>query len=237
MTAQPAGLTRSISLLVVDDHRIFAEVLAMRLERELGVTGVGLAYGLDEARVLARQEAPDVVFLDYHVDGRIGTELIADLQALPNKPQVVMLSASEVTQEIIDSLQCGASAWVVKGAQVEMLMHATEEVLAGRIYLHPTTVRPVVERLLGEARGQREKTFVDDLSPRQLEVLRCLVAGLDRAEIAQRLYISPNTVRTHAQHLLRVADAHSTLALVARAREAGVRGIDEPAEPGRGSSR
>jgi DNA-binding NarL/FixJ family response regulator len=226
-TARPQDAARPISLLIVDDHRVFAEVLAMRLEQEPRVADVELAHGLDEARTLARKGTHDVVVLDYHLEGHVGTELIAGLRELPKAPQVVMLSASEKTEEIIASLDSGASAWVVKGAPVGLLMQATEEVLAGRMYLHPSTVRGVVEHLLADLRGQRETTFVDDLSERQLEVLRCMVAGLDRAEIAQRLYISPNTVRTHAQHLLRVADVHSTLALVARARELGVRGIDD----------
>ncbi|MGZ4536411.1 MAG: response regulator transcription factor, partial [Nocardioidaceae bacterium] len=67
-----------------------------------------------------------------------------------------------------------------------------------------------------------EPSFVDDLSPRELEVLQLLVAGLSRAEVAERLVVSPNTVRTHVQNLLKAADVHSTLALVAVAREAGV---------------
>jgi DNA-binding NarL/FixJ family response regulator len=226
-TARSQDAARPISLLIVDDHRIFAEVLAMRLEQEARVADVELAHGLDEARTLAGKGSHDVVLLDYHLDGHVGTELIASLRELPKVPQVVMLSASEKTEEIIASLDGGASAWVLKGAPVGLLMRATEEVLAGRMYLHPTAVRGVVEHLLADLRNQHETTFVDDLSERQLEVLRCMVAGLDRAEIAQRLYISANTVRTHAQHLLRVADVHSTLALVARARELGVRGIDD----------
>jgi DNA-binding NarL/FixJ family response regulator len=212
---------------------MFAEVLAMRLQRERGVGKVGSAFGLDEARVLARQQRPDVVVLDYNVDGQAGSRLIADLRALPDPPQVVMLSASEAAADIIDSLECGAAAWVVKGSQVDELMSAVDVVLQGGTYLHPTTVRSVIDGLLERGGARRAPTFVDDLSVRQEEVLRCLVAGLNRAEIARRLFISPNTVRTHVQHLLQAAGEHSTLALVARARQTGVRGIDDQAAPGR----
>ncbi len=222
-TARPA---RPMSLLIVDDHRIFAEVLCSRLSHEPLVHDVRLASGLDEARVLAGQHPPEVVVLDYDIDGTPSTGLVADLRALPRPPEVVMLSASDDPEAIIASLRAGASAWVVKGAPVELLMAAVDEVLQGRTYLHPTTVRPVLDQLLHQGDAQAEPTFLDDLSARQLEVLRCLAGGLTRAETAQRLFISPNTVRTHVQHLLAASGEHSTLALVARARELGVQGVD-----------
>lgn len=94
-------------MLVVDDHRMFAEVLSMRLEREDGVLAAVPAYSLDEARVLARRVQPDVVILDYHVQDERGTSLIPDLRQLPSPPPVLMLSASEDPPSIIDSLESG----------------------------------------------------------------------------------------------------------------------------------
>jgi two-component system nitrate/nitrite response regulator NarL len=226
-----------VTLLIVDDHRIFAEVLRARLESEPRVSEVRLASGLDEALQLAGWMSPDVVVLDYDVDGVPATGLIGDLRALTAPPEVVMLSGSEDPDDIIASLSAGAAAWVVKGARVEDLMAALEEVLDGHAYLHPTTLRPVLDRLLHQHDGDDdEPNFLQDLSARQLEVLRCLAGGLTRAETAQRLFISPNTVRTHVQHLLTASGEHSTLALVARARELGVPGIDAPSEDGPSSS-
>jgi DNA-binding NarL/FixJ family response regulator len=226
-----------MTLLVVDDHRMFAEVLAMRLAHEPVVGKVDVCYSVDEGRAVARRTEPDVVILDYDVGGVTGDTLIRDLEQLPKPPQVVMLSASEDPGAIIDSLDVGADAWVVKGASIQVLMQAISEVVQGRVYLYPTTVRPVVTELLHEARGAREPDFVDDLSERQVEVLRCLVAGMTRTETAHRLFITSNTVRTHVQHLLQTAEVHSTLALVARARELGVTGIDIPMQRGGSSSR
>jgi two-component system nitrate/nitrite response regulator NarL len=222
-------LDHDISVLVVDDHRVFADVLALRLQREEGIAEVRLAYDLDEARAVLSRTHPDIVILDYDVAGRPGTELIADLQQGPSPPQVVMLSATEEVGAAIESLDSAASAWVAKDADLDVLLTALREVLHGRMYLDPDSVRPVVQRLLDDTR-RRSTTFVDELSPRQLDVLRCLVAGLSRAETGRRLYITANTVRTHVQHLFRVSGLHSTLALAARARELGVAPIDP--EPG-----
>ena len=225
-----------MSVLVVDDHPIFADVLTLRLSGEPGVAEVTSAYGLDEACVVARRARPDVVLLDYHVQGAVGTSLIPQLRELPDPPEVVMLSASDDPDEVIGALDSGASAWVVKGAGIDVLMLAADEALHGRMYLSPTVVRPVVTRLL-RRHEPRPHTFVDDLTERQLDVLRCLVTGMTREETARRLFITTNTVRTHAQALLRAADEHSTPALAAKARRLGVTGIDEPVGSAAGSSR
>ncbi len=220
---------RGLSLLVVDDHRIFAEVLSTRLRREPGVTEVRVAFGPDEATVLAGQHQPDVAILDYDLAGVPATALVAELRQGSDPPKVLILSATEEPAAIVDTLAAGAAGWVVKGASVEVLMAAVGEVTRGGTYLHPTTVQGVVERLLQRSAAELAPSFVRDLSARQLQVLQCLAGGLTRVETAQRLFISPNTVRTHVQHLLHVSGEHSTLALVARARDLGVRGIDDPA--------
>jgi DNA-binding NarL/FixJ family response regulator len=227
----PWSLERPVSLMIVDDHRIFAEVLALRLRREPSVTHVVVAHGLGEAKALARRDRPDVVLLDQDLGGEPGNALIPHLRELPDPPSVLMLSASEEADEVIAALECGAAAWVVKGVDVDVLMSAIGEVLRGGTYLDPSAVGPVVRTLLRRKQARAATTFVDDLSERQLEVLRCLVGGLSRAETATRLFISANTVRTHVQNMLHAAGEHSTLALVARAREVGVTAPDDGSAP------
>ncbi len=232
--SDPRTRGRDVSVLVVDDHRIFADVLTSRLLQEPGIGEVTAAHALDEARVLGHHVQPDVVLLDYQVRDEVGTKLIPELRALESAPHVLMLSATEEAHAVVDALEQGADGWVVKGARLDVLMHAMAEVQDGRMYLSPATVRPVFERLLTQSRPVRQPSFLDDLTERQVEVLRCLVSGMSRAETAQRLYITTNTVRTHAQVLLRAADEHSTLALVAKARRLGVAGIDDPEPEGPG---
>lgn len=230
------GSSREISLLLVDDHRIFAETLSMRIRREACIGDIALAHSLDDARSLAARVNPDVVILDYDLDGEVGTDLIPSLRDLPHPPQVVILSASGATDHVLDAIALGASAWVLKEAPTEDLLLAATEVLLGHMYLSPAMLRPVIEQLISRDREQHQATFLDNLSQRQREVLRCLVSGMTRAETAQTLFITTNTVRTHVQHLLRAADTHSTLALVARARELGVTGLETTAQGSRSSS-
>lgn len=227
-TTDAAGPVTPRCILLVDDHRVFADVLAMRLRAERSVARVEVAYSLTHARSVMSSFRPDLVLLDYHLGDESGLDLLDDLDGLPQRPAVLVLSGLNDTRFVVDALESGVQGWVSKDANFEVLVMAADEVLQEHMYLPPATIRPVVEQLLGEARGQQpEPSFVDDLSRRELEVLRCLVSGMTRREVAARLYLSVNTVRTHVQNLLRQADEHSTLAMVAHARDLGVTGIDE----------
>ena len=118
------------------------------------------------------------------------------------------------------------TGWVAAGAVAGILTTASLQTVA-RGSLAPLPLEELQQ--LAAVFGMVKSDYVEPVDEKKLisDAISGMVAGLDRAEIAQRLYISPNTVRTHAQHLLRVAEVHSTLALVARARELGVRGIDD----------
>lgn len=216
------------SVLVVDDHRMIADSLRLRLiaarspDRAFGP--VSTAYTLDMARAALDRAAPDLVLLDFNLGEERGLDLFPVLDALPHSPVTLMLAASGDRTQVIDGLS-HAAGWVSKGTPFEQLLVAIETALAGRTYIAPGLVGPVLDQLLIESgRHSGQSTFLDDLSVRQLEVLRCLVGGMTRQEVAQHLFISPNTVRTHVQSLLRHAELHSSLALMAAARELGVAG-------------
>jgi DNA-binding NarL/FixJ family response regulator len=217
---------RSLELLLVDDHRIFADVLAARLLAEPAIRRVDRASTLAAARSLLATWRPDVLLLDLHLDSESGLDLLEDLR--PDGPAVIMVSGSGDVGGVIDAISAGALGWVPKDSPVEVLLDAASIVAHGNMFLPPALLGAVVQTLLRDHLGATVPGLLDEVTPRELEVLRCLVAGMSRSDIAGRLFLSTNTVRTHVQNLLRRADVHSTLALVATARELGVRGIDEP---------
>lgn len=222
--SRPAGPAR---LLLVEDSRIFADLLADRMRGEEGVTDVDVASSVAEACTHLLRHRPDVVFLDLHLVGEVGLDLLPHVRVMEDPPGVLMLSGAHDTRQVVGAFAAGADGWVDKTERFDTLMGAAHEVFRGNMYLTPGALRPVIQYLLGRDRGA--ESFVDTLSARQLEVLRCLVSGMSRAECAQRLHLSVNTVRTHVQALLKRADVHSTLALASLARSHGVRGIDEAA--------
>ena len=230
-----------VAILLVDDHRVFAEALAGLLATEPGIGHVDTASNLTAARKLLGSGRPDVILLDLSLAEESGSDLLAEVMAEPDPPAVIMLSGSTDPRLIVQAIDAGARGWLAKTTRLPALVAAIWQVLDGHLYLAPATLGPVLSHLLGDLRRQRAAAgFVDRLTPRELDVLRCLVSGMTRAEAADHLFLSTNTVRTHIQSLLRRSEQHSALALVAFARSHGVTGIDENdgsvMTTGRGSS-
>lgn len=227
--SQPGDGT--VSILVVAGNRIFADVLAMRLREEPQVGTVAVAGSVQEARAAVLATRPAVLLIES--DGRDDSllQLIAELPEPAAWQVVLMLSDSRELGTIVAAFESGVRGWVTTDMSFAGLWQAIREVREGHMVLSPPMVEPVMGRLAEALRHQQpvssRRDFVAELSPREHEVLRCLVQGLNRKETAARLFLSVNTVRTHVQHLLRHADEHTTMALVAAARDLGVPGIDE----------
>ncbi|TDU83943.1 LuxR family two component transcriptional regulator [Kribbella voronezhensis] len=222
-----AGTTGAV-ILLVDDHRVFADVLREALLEQDGIDRVTHAASLAAARVLLATDPPDVVLLDLVLADESGFDLLSELTRSTAAPAAIVLSGSSDPRLIVKALERGAKGWLSKTTRLDALVTAVWQVLDGQMYLAPSTLRPVLTHLLSDAREREAAAgFVADLTPRELEVLRCLVSGMTRGEVAQHLFVSMNTVRTHVQSLLRSSGQHSALALVAFARSHGVQGIDE----------
>jgi two-component system nitrate/nitrite response regulator NarL len=220
-----------VAVVLVDDHRVFTEALASLLETEPGISRVSRAATLDGARALLSTDRPDLVLLDLALAEESGYELLGELGDRPDSPPVMVLSGSTEARLIVRALEAGARGWLTKTTPWSALVAAIWQVVEGHMYLTPSTLEPVLTHLLTDLHRQRAAAdFLDQLTPRELDVLRCLVSGMTRGEVAQHLFVSTNTVRTHIQSLLRRSGQHSALALVAFARSLGVAGIDETEE-------
>ncbi|HET6739947.1 MAG TPA: response regulator transcription factor [Kribbella sp.] len=221
-------MNNGVALLLVDDHRVFAEALAGLLAAEPGIDRVDTASTLAAARTLIGADRPDLVLVDLALAEESGYDLVAELAVVPDAPYAIVLSGSTDPRLVVQALEAGARGWLTKTTRLPDLVAAVWQVLDGHLYLAPAMLQPVLGHLLHDLHRQRAAaSFLDQLTPRELDVLRCLVSGMNRAEVAAQLFVSTNTVRTHIQSLLRRTDQHSTLALVAFARLHGVRGIDE----------
>jgi DNA-binding NarL/FixJ family response regulator len=231
-----------IRVLVVDGHRIFAESLATALTAEQDVEAVAVgsvpaALHLLE-RVRAGSEAPfDVLLIDADLDGAVDPPSVAPAPVSANgvapllttahqrypATRTVMLAAYDDPARAGQALAAGACGWVAKDSSLARLLAVVRGVLRDETHVSPALLTGVLRELTRDRRHRDEhQRLVESLTPRELEVLRCMLAGLGRKAVAERLYLSPHTVRTHMQNVLSKLGVHSTLAAVALARRAGV---------------
>lgn len=209
-------------VLLVDDHRLFAEVLAARLALDPAVGVVEHAPSLSVARACLGRFRPDVVLLDHDLGGVCGLDLMPDLKQVDPVPRVVVLSASSRTETIVSSLRAGADGWVPKDSGIGGLVDAIGAAWGGQLTLPATHWEAVVRGLLPDPAPEGRAGRLRGLTDRQHDVLRCLVSGMTQREAADALYLSPHTVHTHVQVMFRHLGVRSTPSLVALARECGV---------------
>ncbi|MEU6576247.1 response regulator transcription factor [Streptomyces sp. NPDC046805] len=245
-----------IRVLVVDDHRIFAESLAAALAAEPDVDVSAAGSGPAALRCLDRAATEgrrfDVLLVDAdlggaHVpnghgpgvrpavpvpeggeDGLVdGISLVAGVRSAQPGVRIVVLAAKDDPRRAALALQAGASGWVAKDCSLSRLLTVIRGVLRDETHLPPALLTGVLRELTAARKHRTEsERLVESLTPREREVLRCMVAGLGRKAVADRLFLSPHTVRTHMQNVLGKLGVHSTLAAVALARRAGVGPVD-----------
>lgn len=217
----PARVT-DIAMLVVDDHPLFADALAARLSQEIGVGRVEVAYTVGQARSVLTRFTPDVAVLDVALTDGSGLDLAAHVREVSAGTAVVMLTGVESVDSVVTALRHGVRAWLPKTVDLTHLVRVIRGVARGEAWLDPQLLGRVLPDLVHREPAGRGDPL-SGLTTREREVLQCLVDGLNRIEIARRLHLSANTVRTHTQNLLAKLGAHSTLESVAVAMRHGVR--------------
>ncbi|MFH8379395.1 LuxR C-terminal-related transcriptional regulator [Kitasatospora sp. NPDC018058] len=157
-----------------------------------------------------------------------GISLLGRLRRAHPGLRAVVLAIADDPHRAARALHAGATGWVAKESSLARLLAVVRGVLRDETHLPPALLTGVIRELTTARRDRTEsERLVDTLTPREKQILRCMVAGLGRQAVAERLYLSPHTVRTHMQNVLGKLGVHSTLAAVAVARRAGV----SPAEP------
>ena len=205
-----------LNVFLIDKERTFADVLAARLEAEDDIEVVMAVHRQAPAPSLIVGRHADVVLLDADLPGDAAIRLCEELSGRADAPRVVMLSRSSEASRIADSVRVGAAAWVRKGESLQYLLQVIRGVAAGETWLPPAETGAVLRLLLQEQKQQGESDrLLASLTPREREVLACLAEGAGRQDVAERLHLSANTVRTHLQNLMAKLGVHSTLEAVA----------------------
>jgi DNA-binding NarL/FixJ family response regulator len=206
-----------ISILVMDQQRTFAEAVAARLQMEADVDVVEVVQSVLSARRALAARRIDVMLLDADLPGSDDLLACADTSGRDQSPCLIMLSGSAEAERILAAMRAGAAAWVGKGESFSHLLRVITGVTCGETWVPPTELGSVFRLLFDQQKENPADDLLAPLTTREREVLAHMADGAGRKEIAERLHLSPHTVRSHMQSLMGKLGVHSALEAVALA--------------------
>jgi DNA-binding NarL/FixJ family response regulator len=216
-TADP----RRIRVLLVDDHQLLTGSLSQILSREADIEVVGVAGTVADAKSMARERL-DVVLMDYRLPDGTGAEAARAIKGRWPNARIVMLTALNDDETVLESIQAGADGYMTKDRAVEDVVNAVRSAHAGETLLPRTVIVGIARRVAAARDRTADRHPIEPLTRRELEVLRALTEGLSTPEVCDRLFIAPNTLRTHVQNIMSKLRVHSKLEAVAFALRHGL---------------
>jgi DNA-binding NarL/FixJ family response regulator len=226
-TADPrlASGAEVLRVAIADRQALVRAGLRALLESAGGISVVGEAGDCDDALELSRRAAPDVLLIDFDLPGAGALEVTRLIVADPAlaHTRVVLLAAAASDQRIFTALRAGVSGFLLKDTRTGDLAEALRAVAGGEAALSPSVTRRVMEEIASlpdPCRAPPED--LDELTPRQREVVALVAGGLSNSEIAERLVVSPATAKTHVSRSIRTLAARDRAQLVTIAYESGL---------------
>ncbi|WP_329351929.1 response regulator transcription factor [Streptomyces sp. NBC_01261] len=216
----------TIRVLLADDQALLRGMLRRLLDNTPGMEVVGEAADGAEAVALAGAHHPDVVLMDIRMPGTDGIEATRTITADPNLTgvKVLILTTFEVDEYVAEAIGAGARGFIGKGTDPEELLDAIETVGAGRPLLSPAATAALMARFrVGSTRTwDTETRLLEELTPREREVLTLLATGLTNDDISERLGLSRHTVKTHLNRAMAKLGVSERAQLVTIAFESGL---------------
>jgi DNA-binding NarL/FixJ family response regulator len=198
----------AVRVVLADDQRLVRESLATLLGLLDGIELLATASDGEEALALTAEHDPDVVLMDLRMPRMDGIEATSRLRDSHPDVRVIALTTYADDESVLGALRAGARGYLTKDASSQDIRAAILTVAAGDAALDPAVQHHVVAALAGDGAGApatptapRAPELPDDLTPREAEVLALIAEGLTNAEIAERLVVSPTTIKSHINHL------------------------------------
>jgi DNA-binding NarL/FixJ family response regulator len=223
------------TVLIADDDHLMRAGLVAVLESDDDIEVVGQASTGREAVALTRRREPDVVLMDVQMPDLDGIAATRELTGASPAARILILTTFEEDEYIFGGLRAGASGFLLKRTRPEELIHAVHTIAAGESLLSPSVTRRVIDRMARPsgafpgADGAAGEAAVEELTPREREVLELLASGLSNAEIAAALVIEESTVKTHVKRILMKLGLRDRVQAVIFAYEHGLAPARRPA--------
>jgi DNA-binding NarL/FixJ family response regulator len=220
--SDPPEVQPPTRVVVVDDQALVRGGFTSILDGQPDIDVVGEAGNGQEAVAVCAAVRPDVVCMDVRMPLMDGIEATRRLLAADRPPRVLMLTTFDLDVHVYDALRAGASGFLVKDAPPERLVAAVRSVAAGDELFAPSVLRRLVEAYVREPPHDADGGVLGVLTDRERDVLREMATGRTNAEIAEVLYLSPATVKTHVTRILTKLGLRDRVQAVVLAYETGV---------------
>lgn len=211
-----------IRVLLADDHAVLRSGLRALLNLEPDMEVVGEASNGHEAIELGQTLKPDVIVMDISMPEMDGLAAAKAIHEMGIPCHVVMLTVHAEEDYLFQTLQMGASGYVLKSSADTELMNAIRAAQRGEVFLYPSAVKKVLGEYLKGTRGEWGKGALEALTSREKEVLKLTAEGFTNQEIAEKLVISPKTVDTYRQRIMEKLNLHHRSQLVQYALKTGL---------------
>ncbi|MGH2682301.1 MAG: response regulator [Actinomycetota bacterium] len=204
----------SIRVVIADDHSLVRQGLRRYLEMADGIEVVGEASTGGEAVDLVDRERPDIALMDIRMPEMDGLEAARTISARYPETGIIMLTAYDDRHFVVEAVRAGARGYVLKARDAEHLTQTVRLVAGGNMVIDPQLVVVLADEL--NVAKHRERT-AQSLTEREVEILQLLAFGHTNRDIAEKLFISPDTVKTHLEHIYQKLGATDRTAAVAEA--------------------
>jgi NarL family two-component system response regulator LiaR len=193
-------MSEAITVVLVDDHQIVRQGVRALLETQPDITVVGEASSGEEGVRLCADQAPDAVLMDLVMPGMNGVEATRQIKQQSPRTQVIVLTSYHEDEHILPAIRAGALSYLLKDVSPAELLDAVRKAALGETTIHPRIAAKMMQALHGP--GEKEDSSFADLSRREIEVLRLIAEGMPNAAIAEALFISEKTVKSHVGNIL-----------------------------------
>jgi two-component system NarL family response regulator len=205
----------ALRVLIVDDHALFRRGLQMVLGAEPDIEVVGEASDGAEAVEKAKALRPDVVLMDVRMPRRSGIEAASAIRDELPESKILMLTMSDEEADLYEAIKAGASGYLLKEISIEEVPDAIRSVWAGQSRISPSMASKLLSEFAAMSqRGGDNKGAGAQLTPREMQVLKLVAQGLNNKDIAEKLFISENTVKNHIRNILDKLHLHSRMEAV-----------------------
>lgn len=218
---------KKIRVVLADDHAVLRAGLRALLSLEADMEVVGEAGNGREAMELAQSLTPDVIVMDISMPEVDGLAAVRGIHEMELPCHIVILTVHAEEDYLFQTLQMGASGYVLKSSADRELMDAIRAAHRGEVFLYPSAVKKVLGEYLKGARGEGAKREYEALTSREKEVLKLTAEGFTNQEIAEKLVISPKTVDTYRQRIMEKLNLHHRSELVRYALKTGLLTVSE----------